>query len=123
MDKKKVPAAVREAVVTEYLRGGISHRELAKKYGVNNRAVGRWIAAYFVFQKKCNPDFEIPKKYWRPAKPDAPEQQERLPKDVQLLQEELCKSRMHNELLQTMIDLAEQELGVNIRKKSGTKRS
>jgi transposase-like protein len=44
MGKKKVRAAVRSSVA-EYLNGGISHRELAKKYGVNNRAVGRWIAA------------------------------------------------------------------------------
>lgn len=123
MGKKWTPAAVKEAAVTEYLKGGTTFRKLGKKYGVKGSAIRKWVNQYLELQKECNPDFELPKKYWRPAKPDAPQQQERLPKDVQLLQEELRKARLHNELLQAMIDLAEQQLGVDIRKKPGTRRS
>jgi hypothetical protein len=39
-----------------------------------------------------------------------------------LLQEELRKSKLHVELLNTMIDIAEDQLKISIRKKSGTKR-
>jgi transposase len=123
MGKKWTSAAIREAAVTDYLKGGSSQQEIGKKYGVGYSTIQRWVNSYYELQKKCNPDFERPKKFWRPAKPNAPEQQEKLPKDVQLLQEELRKARLHNELLQTMIDLAERQLGVDIRKKSGTKRS
>jgi len=38
------------------------------------------------------------------------------------LQEELRKSKLHVELLNTMIDIAEDQLKISIRKKSGTKR-
>ena len=46
---------------------------------------------------------------------------ELLPTEVKLLQEELRKAKLHNELLTTMIDIAEKQLNISIRKKSGTK--
>jgi len=46
-----------------------------------------------------------------------------LPDDVALLKEMLRKERLKNELLNNIIDIADQELGINIRKKSGTRRS
>jgi hypothetical protein len=48
---------------------------------------------------------------------------EELPDDVALLKEMLRKERLKNELLNNIIDIADQELGTNIRKKSGTRRS
>ena len=48
---------------------------------------------------------------------------EELPDDVALLKEMLRKERLKNELLNNIIDIADQELGINIRKKSGTRRS
>jgi len=47
---------------------------------------------------------------------------EQLPSDVKILQEELRKAKLHNELLNAIIDIAEEQLKINIRKKSGTKR-
>jgi hypothetical protein len=47
---------------------------------------------------------------------------EPLPTDVKTLQEELRKAKLHNELLNAMIDIAEDQLKIDIRKKSGTKR-
>jgi hypothetical protein len=41
---------------------------------------------------------------------------------VKQLQEDLRKARLHNELLNAIIDIAEKELKIEIRKKSGTKR-
>ena len=43
--------------------------------------------------------------------------------DVKLLQAELRKARLYNEVLQEVIKIAEEELGLPIRKKSGTKQS
>ena len=59
------------------------------------------------------------------AKPPKSEKQtitEPLPSDVQQLQEELRKARLHNKLLNAMIDIAEEQLNIDIRKKSGTRR-
>jgi transposase len=47
---------------------------------------------------------------------------EELPSDVKRLQEELRKVKLQNELLNAIIDIAEDQLKINIRKKSGTKR-
>ena len=45
-----------------------------------------------------------------------------MPKDVKRLQRELYEARLHTKLLETMIDIAEREMGIAIRKKSGAKR-
>jgi hypothetical protein len=42
-------------------------------------------------------------------------------KDVKQLQQELRKAQLHNKLLNAMIDIAEEQLHIDIRKKSGTK--
>lgn len=46
---------------------------------------------------------------------------EELSTDVKLLQEELRKAKLHNKLLNAIIDIAEGQLKIDIRKKSGTK--
>jgi hypothetical protein len=46
-----------------------------------------------------------------------------MPTDIKTLQAELRKSRLHNKVLLAVIDIAEQELGVPIRKKYGTRQS
>ncbi len=54
-------------------------------------------------------------------KPNAELPKEELPIDVKQLQEELRKVKLHNKLLNAMIDIAEDQLKIDIRKKSGTK--
>jgi hypothetical protein len=48
---------------------------------------------------------------------------EPLPAEVKALQRELRKAQLHNKLLNTMIALAEEQLGIPIRKKFGAKQS
>jgi transposase len=123
--KKRMTAAVKEAAITEYLKGGVTYDKVGKKYGVDLGTVRYWVLKYYELQKKCNPEFIPPKKHQRLLKPEVIQQreQEALPKETKLLQEELRKSRLHNKLLESMIEIAEQQLGIEIRKKSGTKRS
>jgi hypothetical protein len=49
--------------------------------------------------------------------------QSELPVEVRRLQKELEEARLYNDLLNTMIDIAEEQLGVDIRKKRGAKQS
>ena len=44
-----------------------------------------------------------------------------MPNDVRRLQRELYEARLHAKLLETMIEIAEEEMGIAIRKKSGAK--
>jgi len=46
-----------------------------------------------------------------------------MPSDIKALQAELRKSRLHNKLLNEMLNIAEEELNVPIRKKHGARQS
>lgn len=103
----------RESIVAEYLTGNTSYRKLAAKHNVSFNTLHRWVNN---FQSKSLKK----EKAIKPAQ--QANQPEQLPTDVKQLQEELRKARLHNELLNAMIDIAEEQLKIDIRKKSGTRR-
>jgi hypothetical protein len=49
------------------------------------------------------------------------EGREELPGEVKELRRELEEARLYNKLLNTMIDIAEEQMGIPIRKKHGAK--
>lgn len=100
----------REAIIAEYLIGDTTYRKLGAKYGVDFRRVHSWVMKY----------------QGKPVRKDKPKQEDNLPKeelptDVKQLQKELRKAKLHNQLLNAIIDIAEEQLKIDIRKKSGTK--
>ena len=101
-----------EAIIAEYLLGDTTYRKLGAKYGVDFRAIHHWVTR---FQGK--PVRKIKTKI--KLNDDLPK--EELPTDVKQLQEELRKAKLHNKLLNAIIDIAEEQLKIDIRKKSGTK--
>lgn len=101
-----------ESIISEYLLGNTTYRKLGDKYGVDFRTLHGWVSK---FQGK-------PMRKEKPQKQEKQLIEEPLPSDIKQLQEELRKARLHNKLLNTMIDIAEEQLKVDIRKKSGTKR-
>lgn len=100
----------KEAIIAEYLMGETSYRNLEKIHGVDFRVIHSWVAK---FQGKI----VRKEKHQKTIK-----QSEQLPTDVKQLQEELRKAKLHNKLLNAIIDIAEEQLKIDIRKKSGTKR-
>ena len=100
----------KEAIIAEYLLGENTYRKLEIKHGVDFRLIHSWVTK---FQGK---PVRKPKSIQRENV------QEQLPSDVKQLQEELRKAKLHNELLNAIIDIAEDQLKINIRKKPGTKR-
>lgn len=103
----------REAIIAEYLMGGTTYRKLEKKHNIDFRMIHSWV-------QKFEGKSVSKKKSTKPSKELV--QQEQLPTDVKLLQEELRKAKLHNKLLNAIIDIAEEQLKIDIRKKSGTKR-
>lgn len=101
-----------EAIIAEYLLGDSTYRKLGAKYGVDFRVIHHWVSK---FQGK-----EV-KKVKPKSKPNQDAPQEELSTDVKQLQEELRKAKLHNKLLNAIIDIAEDQLKIDIRKKSGTK--
>lgn len=92
----------------DWVLSGLSIRSLAKKYGISTTRVHRIMSA------KKNPKKEQAKTSMAAAELSA---------EVVRLKELLRKERLKNELLNNIIDIADKELGANIRKKSGTRQS
>jgi len=107
----------REEIVAEYLAGDASYRELEARYGVSSSTLQRWVKVSGLEARQ--PD-AVGKSGREASRADEP--QENLPAEVKRLRAELQKAELHNKLLNAMIDIAEGQLGISIRKKSGAKR-
>ncbi|MCE2958896.1 MAG: hypothetical protein LW841_17260 [Flammeovirgaceae bacterium] len=99
-------------MIAAYLLGDTTYRKLGVKYGVDFRAIYHWVTR---FQgkpmKKINPKIKSVDEL----------AQDDLPTNLKQLQEELRKAKLHNKLLNAIIDIAEGRLKIDIRKKPGTK--
>jgi transposase-like protein len=112
MKKSEKTIQEQEAIIAEYLLGDTTYRKLGAKHGVDFRAIHHWVTKFQGKQvKKPKPKIELTD--------DLPK--EELPTDVKQLQEDLHKAKLHNKLLNAIIDIAEEQLKIDIRKKSGTK--
>lgn len=104
MDKK-----TEVQIINEYATNRSSHRMLAKKYGVPRVRIYRILMAN--------------KKNQQQAKEIKAAAEDPLPDDVKTLKEELRKARLKIELQDLMIDISSKELGIDLRKKHGTRQS
>jgi transposase-like protein len=105
---------LKESIITEYLTRKVGLRKLGKKYGMSFHTIHNWVMQYQGRMKKrtTHPIVKVSK--------DLAAKQP-LPTEVKELQAELHKARLLNEVLTEVINIAEQELGIPIRKKPGTK--
>jgi transposase-like protein len=102
------------AVARDYLTGNLSYGQVAEKYNLPNRDVVR----YFVRWYQENHQIQLPQAANLPqvASDQRPEGRQQTDSD-----KELSDARLKIAALEIMIQIAEQELGIDIRKKSGTK--
>ncbi len=108
----------KESIITEKLTSGISYRELSEKYGVSFQTIHQWVQNYQgIMRSRTRKRAEMRKKKIKPAPPA----NEKLLSEIELLKEELRKSKLMNEVLNEVINTAEEELKISIRKKSGAK--
>jgi transposase-like protein len=112
MGQMKGRRETRESAVAEYLAGDVSYRELEGRYGVSSSTLNRWVKEH---KKEKGPEREAMERVASGLG------REELPRGVKELRRELEEARLHNKLLNTMIDIAEEQLGIEIRKKRGAK--
>jgi Mor family transcriptional regulator len=105
MDRKK-----QAQLINEWETKGTSYRNLAVKYKSNSSTVHRMIKRH-----KKNQEEEQLKALAK--------QTEDMPDDVEALKKELRKALLKIELQDLMIDISSKELGVDLRKKHGTRQS
>ncbi len=107
-------------VVQDYLRGGISKEELKRKYNYNgNNNIYRWLRKFGVSKPSENP---IELHRVMPKEKQKSTSEQLLELKIKRLEEELKREQFKSKALNVMIDIAERELKVDIRKKSGAKR-
>lgn len=105
MDKKK-----EIQIRYDWEVNGTSYRTLGKKHGI----------AHTTIFNMLNSKQENPKKVQAVEVTD-PVEADRFEGDEKALREELRKVRLENELLKLVIDISGKELGVDLRKKRGTR--
>ena len=111
----------REKIIQEYLTTHKSYRALASQYGISRSALHRWVLKSKGI--RC-PSVER----WFPKEPYLSEMAKPKIKaiensDSKKLRKKLAEEQMRSAALMKMIEIAEKEFKINIRKKSGAKRS
>lgn len=114
MEQMKGRRKVREQAVAEYLAGDVSYRELEGRYRIASGTLHRWVKEH---RSGRGPEREAIER----VAAGLAEVREDMPQDVNELKRELEEARLHNKLLNAMIDIAEEQMGVPIRKKRGAR--
>jgi transposase len=120
--RKKVnqfPDELKYKIVQEYLETSLSQKELMAKHGFRgNSCIINWMRKFGL----SYPTEERLKIVHQMSKESSKPQQEReLEQKLKILEKELEHEKLRTRALNTMIDIAEKELKISIRKKSGAK--
>lgn len=120
---------IKQQAITEYLTQGTGYRQLAAKYGVSRSTINKWV---MIHQGIHNiPPTEKQQKYYlsgmnsKPEKTSAGEfsNQQELQQKITLLEKQLAWEKLRADALDTMINIAEKQLDISIRKKPGSQQS
>jgi len=106
-------------VVQEYLSTDVSGKELKQKYNIKgNNCINNWIRK-FGLETPSNQEIELQSTMAK-QKEKTPYEQE-LESRVSKLEQQLGKEQLRTLALDTLIDIAERDLKIPIRKKPGAK--
>ena len=120
---------IKQQAIHEYLHEGVGYRALAKKYGVSRTTINKWV---MIHQGIHNlPPTENQQKYYlSPVKKKDKKQPQAGNEDIVAMQEKIALlekqlqwEKMRAEALDTMINVAEKQLNISIRKKLGAQQS
>lgn len=124
--KGHYPLEFKHAVIKEYLAGGIGHKALLRKYDIRiNGGIVRWMRRLGYAEVPVK-DGYLPsakplslslKKTNKATSADALSQEQRIKDLERLLEDEQLRSEMYRR----MIEIAERDLNIPIRKKPDTK--
>jgi transposase len=119
MKRKKFTDSFKLKVIGEILNGEISKEEARRKYGLGGKSgILIWMRKFGVStEREMKDSFAVMK--GKSNKKDELLQEEK----IKLLEKALQQSELKAEAYSRMIDIAEKELNIKIRKKSSTKQS
>ena len=120
---------IKNQIIQEYLSKGCGFRTLADKYGISRTTICKWVAIHQGIHNL--PPTEKQVKYSTSSMNSSPkkdntatdESTKELQQKIALLEKQLQFEKLRADALDTMINVAEQQLNISIRKKSGTQQS
>ena len=114
------PDELKLKVVQEYMDTDVSQRELMQKFNIRGtNTIKKWMRK-FDLQAPSQQEIELQRTMAK-QKEKTPYERE-LEAKVQKLEQQLDYEQLRTLALDTMIDIAERDLKISIRKKSGAKR-
>lgn len=119
----------KDQIIQEYLNTGCGYRQLQAKYGISRTTICKWVNIYQGIHNLPPTDLQQ-KHYTNPMDQKAKKQQQgsseneaALLKKIASLEKQLAHQELRAEVLDTLINVAEKQLNISIRKKSGTQQS
>jgi transposase-like protein len=120
---------IKQQCITEYLTQGTGYRKLSAKYGVSRTTINKWVMIHQGIhnlplsekQVKYNTSSMNSSK----SKPSLEQIQnmDAMQAKIALLEKQLKWEKLRADALDTMINIAEKQLDISIRKKSGNQQS
>ena len=118
--QNRYPIDLKRKVAKEYLSGRASYGILAEENGLRDKSVVKEFVKWYRHQLSKESELVIDES--KLTNTSILTEQE-LAERVKKLEKQLQQAELKAEMLETMIDIAENELGIDIRKKSGANRS
>jgi transposase-like protein len=117
---------IQKEAVREYLVDGIPYRALAKKYGVSRSTINKWVLVHQgihnIPRSHAQVSYDLQqKKLGKKSKQIIKPERSDLEKKIEVLEKQLEWEKLRSMALDTLINVAERELNIDIRKKPGTK--
>ena len=116
----KISDELQFQIVQEYLSTSVTQKELKEKYNFKgNNNINNWVRK-FGLSNQSKEQIKLDLAMEKEIKKTSLELEQEL--KIKKLEEELRVEKFRTKALSTMIDIAERELKVDIRKKAGAKR-
>lgn len=106
-------------IIEEYMNFGESMESFQGKYGMGHCTLSRWMAKFGLSNTSQKQFHEMKKVVER--SPEKSLRERTLEAKIVQLEKKLKEEQLKSMAYSTMIDVAEEELGIDIRKKSGAK--
>ncbi len=121
--RSRFDAAFKRKVVLEYHHGYDTLESVASRYEVSRKTISSWIGAYEQERQQLLTLGAMETENTGPASPGADTVNGPDASGLETMQEELRLAKIKLACLETLIDIAERDLGIDIRKKAGTRSS
>jgi len=120
---------LKDQIIQEYLNTGCGFRKLAARYGISRTTICKWVLIHQGIHNlpptQNQQSYSTSSMNSSPKKTSNQDQQtnEELLQKVAALEKQLEYQQLRAEVLDTLINVAEKQLNISIRKKPGTQQS